>query len=91
MIIKSVNCIHVEISGFPGETKKGGCNNEYQPWEMEGSICEIEWKDEEKDHGLIIYKDVDTSAGQSGSMICLINPVYPNLICSTLIHPKFIS
>ena len=53
------------MCGYPGEERK-----RYQPWQMEGTISQIIMK--EGDHGLIIYKNIDTSRGQSGSMIVLI-------------------
>merc|ERR1712046_132515 len=60
--------IRIMIGGFPGEKDK--CN---QPWEMEGSISNIHWTDKTKEHGLIMYKDIDTTRGQSGSMIYIVN------------------
>ena len=60
--------IHFEISGFPGEKPKA-----FQPWEMEGSIQKVTNIDGE--HGVIEYINIDTSVGQSGSMICLIDSV----------------
>ena len=37
---------------------------------MEGTICEIVRKN--GDHGIIVYRDLDTSCGQSGGMILLL-------------------
>ena len=63
-----------EICGYGASPQKY-----FRPLQDEGTIFEILKPENDNEHGLIRYKDLDTSGGQSGAMITLVEDIPINI------------